>query len=411
MLHRINLPTYDQILERFLVFQEQILNFACSGNVSLPLQPQQIQKVFPGDIGIWLCKKLWPQKARNKDNLREYLENLIQYSDDHPTQGKAVIEAFKHDITFFQHFDDPTFTFEYVDLPKESKAAVKPLMMEWYQVFYDGLPDIPGGTLQNFNRQNLVDAFVQGNEKILDVCPACDGKWNRVMKSKTYSDVDHYFPKSLYPFLAIHPVNLVPICKECNSQKRDIDPIDQHQNEPLVHIFLPYKRSALDHIEIQMKRNVVGSYEVQLLDASCLSTGGSSRRIQNLNRLLHLQELWENDYVREVIKTISFAMGDIGADLGEEKMTQGRVLVVQRLKQILNDPDKKIGRLQFYLLSRSYATYALSNNDEIALLQSQLEGTTPAFVSFRGLAARSSHRSGTTRGAKRRKGATVPDAS
>ena len=120
------------------------------------------------------------------------------------------------------------------------------------------------------------------------------------MKHKTFSDVDHYFPKSSYPFLSVHPANLGPICKEWDYHKRDIDPIGQHQNEPLIHIFLPYKRSVLDHIEIQMKRKATGDYEIQLLDTFCLSTRGYSRRIQNLNRLFHLQELWENDYLKEV---------------------------------------------------------------------------------------------------------------
>ena len=401
MLHRIKLPVYDQILERFLAFQEQVLDFACSGKIVLPLRPQQIQSAFPGDTGIWFCKKLWPVNASGNCPLRDHLETLIHYSNDHPTEGQKIPDAFKHDITFFQHFDDPTFTFEYIQLPDASKKAVKLLMMEWYQVFYDGFPHTSAGKLQKFNRQNFVDVFLQEN-KSLDVCPACDGKWNRIMKRKTYTDVDHFFPKSQYPFLSTHPLNLVPICKECNHCKGSTDPIDQHQNEPLMHIFLPYKRSALDHIEIQVKRDATGNYEVQLLDTSCLSTGGHSRRLQNLDNLFHLKELWENDYVVQASKVIIYEMADIGAMLGEEKKQQGRVAVIRRLKQVLNAPEKKIGQLQLYLLSRSYAMYALSDNDELAALQSQLEGTMPPFVSTRSSIPRSSHRSGTTRGVEKR---------
>lgn len=36
--------------------------------------------------------------------------------------------------------------------------------------------------------------------------------------------VDHHMPKSIYPFLAAAPINLLPICSDCNFEKKDRAP-------------------------------------------------------------------------------------------------------------------------------------------------------------------------------------------
>ncbi|MCX5613553.1 hypothetical protein OHB39_39635 [Streptomyces sp. NBC_00047] len=36
--------------------------------------------------------------------------------------------------------------------------------------------------------------------------------------------VDHHLPKSIYPFLAAVPINLLPICSDCNFEKKDHAP-------------------------------------------------------------------------------------------------------------------------------------------------------------------------------------------
>lgn len=36
--------------------------------------------------------------------------------------------------------------------------------------------------------------------------------------------VDHHMPKSIYPYLAAVPINLLPICSDCNFEKRDRAP-------------------------------------------------------------------------------------------------------------------------------------------------------------------------------------------
>lgn len=49
-------------------------------------------------------------------------------------------------------------------------------------------------------------------------------------------DLDHFFPKDKYKYLAINFYNLIPICKWCNYLKNNSDPLTVNKNQ----IFHPY---------------------------------------------------------------------------------------------------------------------------------------------------------------------------
>ncbi|MFD5021067.1 hypothetical protein ACFWMP_19350 [Paenibacillus sp. NPDC058367] len=45
------------------------------------------------------------------------------------------------------------------------------------------------------------------------MCPICS--------QRRVSSIDHYLPKSLFPSLAVAPINLIPACDQCNKKKLD----------------------------------------------------------------------------------------------------------------------------------------------------------------------------------------------
>jgi hypothetical protein len=51
---------------------------------------------------------------------------------------------------------------------------------------------------------------------LVEVCPLC-----RVGRVRT---IDHHLPKSLFPYLAVVPDNLVPACSDCNKAKGNTAP-------------------------------------------------------------------------------------------------------------------------------------------------------------------------------------------
>ncbi len=57
-----------------------------------------------------------------------------------------------------------------------------------------------------YSRKELAKDYFKGkNEKIRRICPVC---LQPVTNGETDEDVEHYFPKSKYPCLSLHPYNL-----------------------------------------------------------------------------------------------------------------------------------------------------------------------------------------------------------
>src|SRR5205823_5747827 len=69
-----------------------------------------------------------------------------------------------------------------------------------------------------FDRAAVLGAFLRANETASGcrVCPGCDGCPPAVADGIPSADIDHFFPKARYPFLALHVLNLTPYCKTCN---------------------------------------------------------------------------------------------------------------------------------------------------------------------------------------------------
>src|SRR6266516_77003 len=251
MLHQINLPGYATILNDFVHFQQQLLEFACTPALSDPLVPDKVNDVFKGEFGDWLCSKLWSARNGQPRELCGHLIKLTDFIKHHPAQRNSILTAFAHDIDFYSHLDDPTFQFSYCTLNKSVQDVVKPLMAAFYELLSEGFPSSGQGTPQRLSRRDVATMFWHENHILLKVCPSCDGQAPRFVNGRAYANIDHFFPKSLYPFLSIHPYNLVPICTDCNQYfKRDTDPIADRQRETLIDIFHPYGRPAVQYLDI-----------------------------------------------------------------------------------------------------------------------------------------------------------------
>ncbi|MYM96927.1 HNH endonuclease domain-containing protein [Duganella vulcania] len=103
---------------------------------------------------------------------------------------------------------------------------------------------------KNFRNSNqCATMFREGMNSNLFSCPYCN--LNKITitdmsKSKeedptAYLDLDHFFPKSRYPYFAVSFYNLVPSCHDCNSREKGAKEFDLH-----THIH-PYVESFDDH--------------------------------------------------------------------------------------------------------------------------------------------------------------------
>ncbi|WP_058830620.1 hypothetical protein [Paenibacillus polymyxa] len=84
-----------------------------------------------------------------------------------------------------------------------------------------------------------------------DKCIFCECKLGEESK---YIEVEHFHPKSLYPYEVVDWFNLLPICKRCNGLKRDHDTkhepiINPTIDEPRQHLFIKnYRFFSKDEI-------------------------------------------------------------------------------------------------------------------------------------------------------------------
>lgn len=90
--------------------------------------------------------------------------------------------------------------------------------------------------------EDLYEKQLSGNEKLkkqffnlfenMNVCPYCNRNFiNPIYKKNSVGgdnrnqspDIEHFFPKSIYPFLSLSISNLLPSCAFCNKIKSDVD--------------------------------------------------------------------------------------------------------------------------------------------------------------------------------------------
>lgn len=77
------------------------------------------------------------------------------------------------------------------------------------------------------NRDFSKRTFIQNTG--LETCPYCNRGYTYTVEDGTVKpQIDHFFPKSLYPFLGMSYYNLIPSCPGCNGLqvKGETDPLD-----------------------------------------------------------------------------------------------------------------------------------------------------------------------------------------
>jgi len=366
MLHKIELPTYDQNLECIVQIQQKIISFVC--DPSTPPRPGEdvFKRVFNDQIGAWLYR--WLQKKSKKKTFYEELCTLIAYLRQYSSLRPQLIDAFQNDIDFFNHLNDASFVFFFsTRLQKKVGQMIAPVMIAFYDdVLRTGFPPC----IAIFDRKTFLKTFWTTN-KNLGVCPACDSPKPDINDQYINCDIDHFLPKSLYPFLSMHAPNLVPICTDCNRYiKRDGDPVDQALDAPLTNIFHPFGKPALDvmpalnAIKVAVNRKPKGGeYQISLEEI----TGGISRRVAGLKRVYKLETRWL-ERLKAEIESIRKTIKNAGKRFLQKSSMSANDIVRELLEAILDDYDQKIGVEHYYILQSSYARYALCDTEEFASL-------------------------------------------
>lgn len=368
MLHRIQLcPHSEKILKGVLRLQEAILVYACAPASVWPPVVSDFPTVTPSAAN-WFIGKLTHGAKPTKFGTA--LAALFQHVQNAPASGPQIVAAFRNDVTFRTAVGDPAFRFQFPNLDSATQTAVKDLMILFYETLAGAkFPTAVHGEPDDFTRDLLLEGFERANPK-LKVCPACDGQKPSKKEAKLLADADHYLPKSLYPFLAVHPGNLVPLCLECNQRiKGDTDPVRDHADAPLANVFLPYLVPAAEHLELDLHRDGGKGFAIEFRD----KTAPAARRIESLQAIFALDVRWPNRLEEQKAHVVNVIM-----DTGNARRDRDEVVDVSVLRSLLKtspqQAERDTGTETFYLLKRSYQDFALGDQNELAALLAQFEG-------------------------------------
>lgn len=388
MLHKITMPVYRAQLEAILHFQGDLLSFACAAP-ALPLTPAALTIHFGAQIGPWLSERCWEDKAGiKKTKFGEELEGLVAHIAKNSSEGPDILNAFNNDRDFYQHLDDPDFEFQYPRLTLDAKKAIKPLMIAFYnRILRNGFPAfIHSGATEKFTYSMLLKGFYEAN-LTLRVCPSCDGPHPRPKdgfleregeeqeeeeesKRHNHVQVDHFFAKADFPFFSVHFTNLVPLCRNCNLDKNDGNPLGRCSGKgALRHTFVPFLRPAVSSLEVVIAGSISQRLRVRLKDTQ----QPSSERMKNLNTIWRLSARWEDHlegWIKEEILRIKIDFQEKPRRKKDRRETEKAIR--KKLNPIADTQEEYIGQLHNLIVQRGYAKYALGNRLELEALIGQV---------------------------------------
>ena len=198
-------------------------------------------------------------------------------------QRLEICNAFKNDAAFDRHINDEAYHLS--GLSQDSAKALRALLDPLYTAVRKGFP--PGGAPQ-FSGQLLRQQYAAANDRLGRVCPVCVGE---ILFTQGEGENDHYFPRSKFPTLTLHPCNLLPICPNCNgpSFKHEKNPVAAADAGPgeLQTVFLPYLRPARPEVTLG-----VGVDGRVVMTPSPGAGQYTAQRIKNLDRLYRLTDRW-----------------------------------------------------------------------------------------------------------------------
>lgn len=141
----------------------------------------------------------------------------------------------------------------------------------------------------------------------LKVCPYCNRSYITSYyseKNKVRPDLDHFFPKSIYPFFSMSIYNLVPSCKVCNSSfkgQKDFS-FDSYIN--------PYEEAMKDELmkfnyNVSSLTGILGLEEEKLeLTIDYDKENEDAKRLKNNNEVFNIELLYQyhRDTVCELLR-------------------------------------------------------------------------------------------------------------
>ncbi len=298
MLHKVNPPDCQAELNELIGYQRKVLQFAVRNTA---YSDQGFRAVMGNDFVDWINKG-WNHSLRRVHRVfRTFLQNIQMLTKQPRLEKEQVLTQFENDQDYFDNLDNPHFVFSFDVNSKQTHEIARDVLVGFYNLLGIGFPQVlfPFSIEDGiFRKINVVEGFKNTNAFIQYVCPCCDNNFADTIRANIEGyTLEHYFPKSLYPAICLHPLNLIPMCEGCNSRKSDDDPIRPSAlapaTIPLPELFHPIKRP------VSTKVNLVFSSRKPKLDFKAIYPPPDYRpSIDSYDAFYGIPSRWENVWFR-----------------------------------------------------------------------------------------------------------------
>jgi hypothetical protein len=248
MIHEVRLPRENRIyLWQIVHLQLDVLSCAAAlapGFTEQDLQGALEQKMpleRSNRVAKWVCGH------------KETREGLQTFVADTGAERQTLVESMCDDVLrLFWARRNESLQCCFDGNAQSYQNGAKQFLIAFYEQLSSGVP--ANLLLHNpckypkYGREQFFQLCERDNPNQY-ICAICDEhRPITVLRGSYLSDIEHYFPKSIYPHLACHPYNLIPICRACNSAHSDRDPLTPRNGgaqRTLDEIFLPYRQESV----------------------------------------------------------------------------------------------------------------------------------------------------------------------
>lgn len=307
MIHKQQLPeTEYRDLKRVFHVQIRLLLWILCKAVDIELERAAITQKFGPKVGRWLCVRIW--KGAKKTGFGESIETLLAMAKIDIVQAKETAEAIWNDIQFVKKWDCPDYGLSFPGLPENWRQAVHGVCIPFYELWFRGTGyknNVFDNSIGCLDRKCLLKAYRPNSN---GVCSYCDGPLGDVGKTKEANDCEHFFPKSKFPHLCLHPCNLFVSCIGCNETwKIDNAPMGVADPAGLYGTYHPQLRPGIDSLSVDVGEEHLRSYKLTLMDNHV------GTRVESLNSALDIDSRWTN-YINERTRSVLSAFVAVRID-------------------------------------------------------------------------------------------------
>ncbi|MCC6907133.1 MAG: hypothetical protein IT430_04255 [Phycisphaerales bacterium] len=327
MLHPVPDSAVRKNMLRIVVLQRRLVRQLCALPEGSTIDLQWLENVaWPNADHDWI-QRFWT----NDGGQRQALLGTIASADQGPKQEFLAVmreqHAFRHCYT-----ENAAVRLRKTDRSYWTQSpvheAIKRLMLAFDDPWLNKSLGYPA-SIQGAPEKLTKELYVRTPRA--RVCPYCDGELQSI-------EVDHFLPKSAFPFLSVHPDNLVPSCHESNKgdHKGDKVPLDWDEEDQTSQWFHPRLRTAsnrfvVDFVEKTDRTLGIGLSAIEAAEA---------KRVENLDGLFRLSEYW-GAAIMDDIQTIQRTVVD---SLSAATQAVSASIVIEQFELLAKQESAWIGK-------------------------------------------------------------------